>query len=382
LTTVAGAEALGGLGGVLGDVAGHLLRAQLLGVAIGSGDIADIELLAPPGIPGRLLIERRARHPDSSHRRAERLLEEHRRKALRWRGQTARTAAGGGRVQADDRVEVNRPPTLELGHLGIGNPHQPAQLPLLQADQAAKGAVHGDGGPPPQLRSQGVPQHLGLGVIAGRTQGLAQPRVALVVTMPAAGPEAMETAGTLPVGVTGQHQPPLRLARMDPAEGRGGEGDEQPRMLTDRLGDALAALQAGRKELVGIGPVDGRTGRAARLPASAARLEQHPIRLPLGHVDLPDLTRLLVGVLDPAGQADRVVAVAGLSDQLGPPLIAGSGPFHDLAEDAGEQLAHPGRVAHAGSSSTSRSVAVVAVLVVPRKPSARRASPDRSRSSR
>jgi hypothetical protein len=77
-----------------------------------------------------------------------------------------------------------------------------------------------------------------------------------------------------------------------------------------------------------------------------------------------------------------VVAVAGLSDQLGPAVIVLAGPVHDLTEDAGEQLTHPGRVAHAGSSSTSRSVAVVAVLIVPRRASARRASSARSRSSR
>ena len=49
-----------------------------------------------------------------------------------------------------------------------------------------------------------------------------------------------------------------------------------------------------------------------------------------------------VGVLDPAGQADRVVAVAGLGDQLGPAVIAVAGPVHDLPEDAGQQLAHRG----------------------------------------
>jgi hypothetical protein len=40
------------------------------------------------------------------------------------------------------------------------------------------------------------------------------------------------------------------------------------------------------------------------------------------------------------------VAVAGLGDQLGPPLIAVTGPVHDLGQDAGEQLAHPGRLGH------------------------------------
>jgi hypothetical protein len=42
----AGAEALGGLGRVLGNVAGHLLRAQLPGLVVARGDVADVELLA------------------------------------------------------------------------------------------------------------------------------------------------------------------------------------------------------------------------------------------------------------------------------------------------------------------------------------------------
>jgi hypothetical protein len=54
-------------------------------------------------------------------------------------------------------------------------------------------------------------------------------------------------------------------------------------------GDALAALEPGREELVGISPVGGRKRRAARLPPGAARLQQHPIRLPLRVVDGADL---------------------------------------------------------------------------------------------
>jgi hypothetical protein len=57
-------------------------------------------------------------------------------------------------------VEVDSTASLELGHLGVGDPDQPPQLPLLEADQPAKGAIHGDGGSPPQLRSERVPQHL------------------------------------------------------------------------------------------------------------------------------------------------------------------------------------------------------------------------------
>jgi hypothetical protein len=80
------------------------------------------------------------------------------------------------------------------------------------------------------------------------------------------------------------------------------------------VGNALAALQAGGEELVGIGPVGGRTGRAAGFSPGAAGFEQYPVRLPVGVVDLPDFTGLAVGVLDPADEADRVMAVASLRD--------------------------------------------------------------------
>src|SRR5215211_3966624 len=118
-------------------------------------------------------------------------------------------------------------------------------------------------------------------------------------------------------------------------------------MLRNRLGGALAALHPSSQELVRVGPVGGRTRWAARLSPGAARLEQYPVRLPLGVIHGADLAGLPVGVLDPAGQANGVVAVAGLGDQLHPAVIAGPGPVHDLAEDAREQLAHAKRLGHA-----------------------------------
>jgi hypothetical protein len=48
----------------------------------------------------------------------------------------------------------------------------------LKVDEASQGTLDGDGSPAPQLGRQGVPGHLGLGVIAGGTQGLAEPRKA------------------------------------------------------------------------------------------------------------------------------------------------------------------------------------------------------------
>jgi hypothetical protein len=71
-------------------------------------------------------------------------------------------------------------------------------------------------------------------------------------------------------------------------------------MAGDRRGDALAAGQAGPQELVGVGPVDLGTGRAAGGPAGAARLQQQPIRL-LGRVEhSPGFPGVGVDVVDAA----------------------------------------------------------------------------------
>jgi hypothetical protein len=153
----AAAEALGGLGRVLGDVAGHLLGRQLLRLVLAGGDVADVELLTPPRIPLRTAIDGRAGHPHSRDRLPQRVLEQAGSERLGWWGQAARTAAVGGRIQAQDGMEVDRTPSLELSHLGVRDAHQPAQLPLLEANQSTEGTLDGDGGPPPQLRGQGVP---------------------------------------------------------------------------------------------------------------------------------------------------------------------------------------------------------------------------------
>jgi hypothetical protein len=54
------------------------------------------------------------------------------------------------------------------------------------------------------------------------------------------------------------------------------------------------------------------------IAAVAAGLEQHPARLGVGRVELAQFPRLDVGVVDAAGQADRMGAVAGAAD-LGQP---------------------------------------------------------------
>jgi hypothetical protein len=98
---------------------------------------------------------------------------------------------------------------------------------------------------------------LGAGLVAAGTQWLAKAGIVLIVALPAASPLAMRALLALPVGMAGEHQQPLDLAGVDSAEGWRGEGDEQPGMGCHRLGDALAAAEAGGQELEAVGLVDG-----------------------------------------------------------------------------------------------------------------------------
>ncbi len=105
----------------------------------------------------RPTIDARAGDPDGRDRRLDGVLEQLGIQRLRGWQQARRAATGGGRIQAQDGMEVDRPALLELGHLGIGDADQPPQAGLAYADLAGQGPVEGDGCPAPQLRGQGVP---------------------------------------------------------------------------------------------------------------------------------------------------------------------------------------------------------------------------------
>jgi hypothetical protein len=116
-TVQVGPEALGGLGRVLGDVPRDLLGRQLAHLAVGASDVADVELLAPAGIPLRPTgLNGRAGHPHSRDGQAEGVLEDGGGEALRWGSEPGRTAAFGGRVRRSTawkwiaRAAGTRPP--------------------------------------------------------------------------------------------------------------------------------------------------------------------------------------------------------------------------------------------------------------------------------
>ena len=65
-------------------------------------------------------------------------------------------------VEAEDGVEVHDAAGLELGDLGVGDPHLRAVLAGLPGEQPADVL----GGPPPQLPGLQVPHDLVLVVVA------------------------------------------------------------------------------------------------------------------------------------------------------------------------------------------------------------------------
>jgi hypothetical protein len=214
---------------------------------------------------------------------------------------------------------MDRAASLVLGHLAERHPHHPVKPTAGDPSQVGQRALDVLGGAPPQLRRERVPQHLRLVVEAVAADRLAQATLPVAVALPTAHLAAMRTALVQVSGPAGQQLAASVVALgVDRAEARRGERHEQPGMGGDGVGGAFAALETGGDELPGVAAVGLRAGRADTGPAVAAGLEQHPARLSLGRVLLAQLAGGEVGLVDAAGQAHRVGAVAGPAD-LGQP---------------------------------------------------------------
>lgn len=105
---------------------------------------------------------------------------------------------------------------------------------------------------------------------------------------------------------------------MDRAEGRGGEGDEEPGVRADGGGDVLAAEDAGADEVVGVSCVEAGAGRAhGRAPVAAADQEAFT-RLVTGVVVVEDFAGCAVQDGGETGEMDGMGATAGGGDLLQP----------------------------------------------------------------
>jgi hypothetical protein len=109
-------------------------------------------------------------------------------------------------------------------------------------------------------------------------------------------------------------------------------------MVSDLVGDALAATEARRYQGEGIAPVEGGTRRTERLPSGPTRLEQHPVGQGPGIEEHPPSFVNSPG--DPSRKADRAPAGPGAT-HLGAEGVeatrgiqAGEDASHDSPVDA------------------------------------------------
>ncbi|GAB2867405.1 hypothetical protein GCM10027074_38670 [Streptomyces deserti] len=102
------------------------------------------------------------------------------------------------------------------------------------------------------------------------------------------------------------------------AEGRGGQGHEQPRPLADGGGDVLASEEARADEVVGVSGVKAGAGRADGCTSVAAADEEAFAGFVAGVVVMEDLAGCGVQGGSRAGQVDRVSAATRGGDLFQP----------------------------------------------------------------
>ncbi len=227
---------------------------------------------------------------------------------------------------------------LVFGDAGEGEPDHAGELADGQAREPGELALDGDRGPPPELADRGVPQDGARVVETVRAQRLAEQRVVGPVPVPTSEADAVRAVS--PPGCAG-----LRLAggfasRVDGAERRRGQRHEQPRVPVDGVRDALAAAEAGGDQMPAVDPVDLGAGPADGGPPAPAGLQQHLVGFAAGVEDARDGAGGFLDGQGLPGQPDRVGAVAGVADLVGPPQVAVGvgGPAQDVAEGAGREV--------------------------------------------
>jgi hypothetical protein len=191
-------------------------------------------------------------------------------------------------VQADDSMQVHQAAVLVLRHLHVGHPDLLVQTLLGDPKQLGELSGEVDRRAAPQLAEQVVPHDGALVIEAVRAQRLPEARVLGGVHAAAGQRDAVAADRPLPARMAperltvraedvGVHDPERRCC----------ERREERRVPGHGVGDAFAAFEAGRDEVVGVAAVALRARPADRLPPVAARLSEDPVRLAVGRPDLP-----------------------------------------------------------------------------------------------
>lgn len=217
-----------------------------------------------------------------------------------------------GSVEAYDSVDVDGRPFLVFGDASKGQSGVLGEAGLYEADCGSQAPADVDDEAVPQLGGVCVPQDVSGVVVAVGAQWLADARG--VRGMDGAAPEGPPVlAGSADAAGTAVFPGPV-----DGAEGRGGQGDEEPGPMADCLGDVLAAQQARADEVEGVPGVETGAGGADVRPAVAAADKETFPRFGAGVVVLEDLAGCAVQGGGGAGEVDGVGAPARCADLLQP----------------------------------------------------------------
>lgn len=194
-----------------------------------------------------------------------------------------RRLAGGsvGTVGADHGVEVHQSPSLQLGHLGVGEAQLGSDRPNAASPSSGEAPADQEGGAVPQAADRGVPQDRPLVVEAPRAQRLTGHGIAVGMDPGAGERHAVGAAGLGPPGPARS-----RPRCVDGAERRCRQRHEEKGVGGHRLGDALPAAQPRRQQVPGVAPVAGGTGQAdGRPPVLAGDADRARPQLPGRPVD-------------------------------------------------------------------------------------------------
>jgi hypothetical protein len=157
-----------------------------------------------------------------------------------------------------------------------------------------------------------VPQHVARVVVALGAQRSSDGGIVRAVHGAAAKGAAVFAHPTVAAG------PALLSGPVHGAEGRGGQGHEEPRAVPDRGGDVLAAEEACANEVKGVARMKAGACRADGCAAVAAADEEAFTWFVPGVVVVENFPRCGVQGRSRAGQVDGVCAATGSGDLVQP----------------------------------------------------------------
>ena len=159
-----------------------------------------------------------------------------------------------GAVGPYDGMQMHDATALELGHPAEGEPDRPTCVGLRATEHDGELALGVDHRATPQLGRAGRSGALRPRSRSNRGKGSADQLVSLLVATRSTSAGAVRTAGPRIDGMTRRGS---ALRRVDRAEARSRQRQEDGRMQGNRLVHALSAFEPGPDEVAGIPPVDG-----------------------------------------------------------------------------------------------------------------------------